>query len=62
MTLALSQQNLKPVAQAKAERNSVDVAAAVKTLVAARPDAVVQIGAYKACAAVSAGSTCPPLK
>lgn len=51
VTLALSQQNLKPVAQATVERNSVDVAAAVKTLVAARPDAVVQIGAYKACAA-----------
>jgi ABC-type branched-subunit amino acid transport system substrate-binding protein len=33
------------------ERNSVDVAQAVKTLMAARPDAIVQIGAYKACAA-----------
>jgi len=51
VTLALAQQNLKPVAQATVERNSVDVAAAVKSLVAARPDAVVQIGAYKACAA-----------
>jgi ABC-type branched-subunit amino acid transport system substrate-binding protein len=29
----------------------VNVAAAVKTLVAAQPDAIVQIGAYKACAA-----------
>ena len=51
VTLALSQQDLKPVAQATVERNSVDVAAAVKALVAARPDAVVQISAYKSCAA-----------
>ena len=51
VTLALAQQNLKPVAQATVERNSVDVAAAVKALVAARPDAVVQISAYKSCAA-----------
>ncbi|MDR6887524.1 MULTISPECIES: ABC transporter substrate-binding protein [Variovorax] len=51
VTLALSQQDLKPVALATVERNSVDVAAAVKTIVAARPDAVVQVGAYKACAA-----------
>ncbi|MEO7886205.1 MAG: ABC transporter substrate-binding protein [Polaromonas sp.] len=49
--LALSAQNLKPVAQATVERNTVDVAKAVTTLVAAGPDAVVQIGAYKACAA-----------
>ncbi len=51
VVLALGAQNLKPVAQATVERNTVDVAAAVKTLVAAGPDAVVQIGAYKACAA-----------
>ncbi|HSV60441.1 MAG TPA: ABC transporter substrate-binding protein, partial [Variovorax sp.] len=51
VTLALSQQDLKPVAQATVERNSVEVAAAVKTLVATRPDAVVQISAYKSCAA-----------
>ena len=51
VTLALGAQNLKTVAQATVERNSVDVAAAVRTLVAAGPDAVVQIGAYKACAA-----------
>ena len=49
--LALGGLDLKPVAQATVERNSVEVAAAVKTLVAARPDAVVQIGAYKGCAA-----------
>ena len=51
VTLALNGLNLKTVAQATVERNSVEVAQAVKTLVAAGPDAVVQIGAYKACAA-----------
>jgi ABC-type branched-subunit amino acid transport system substrate-binding protein len=51
VTLALAAQNSKPVAVATVERNSVDVAAAVKTLTAAGPDAIVQIGAYKACAA-----------
>ena len=49
--LALAAQNLKSVAQATVERNSVNVAQAVKTLVAAKPDAVVQISAYKSCAA-----------
>ncbi|MES2188866.1 MAG: ABC transporter substrate-binding protein [Pseudomonadota bacterium] len=49
--LALAAQGLKPVAQATVERNSVDVAQAVKTLTAAGPDAVVQISAYKSCAA-----------
>lgn len=51
VTLALGKINLKPVALATVERNSVEVAAAVKTLAAAQPDAIVQIGAYKACAA-----------
>ncbi len=51
VNLALTGQGLKPVAQATVERNSVDVAAAVKTLIAAGPDAVVQISAYKSCAA-----------
>ncbi|MEC5212835.1 branched-chain amino acid transport system substrate-binding protein [Polaromonas sp. CG_9.5] len=51
VNLALGLQSLKPVALATVERNSVDVAPAVKTLMAASPDAVVQIGAYKACAA-----------
>lgn len=51
VNLALGRLSLKPVAEATVERNSVDVAQAVKTLVAAGPDAVVQIGAYKACAA-----------
>ncbi|MGJ7605971.1 ABC transporter substrate-binding protein [Variovorax sp. LT1R20] len=51
VTLALSQLDLKPVAMATVERNSADVAQAVKAIVGARPDAVVQVGAYKACAA-----------
>lgn len=51
VTLALSQLDLKPAALATVERNTVDVAAAVKTIVAARPDAVVQVSAYKSCAA-----------
>ena len=51
VNLALGRQSLKPVALATVERNSVDVAPAIKTLLAASPDAVVQIGAYKACAA-----------
>jgi len=51
VTLALGQQSLKPVAQATVERNSVDVAAAVQAIVKAKPDAVVQVSAYKSCAA-----------
>jgi ABC-type branched-subunit amino acid transport system substrate-binding protein len=51
VTLAMDGLNLKPVAQATVERNSVDVDAAVKTLMAASPDAIVQISAYKSCAA-----------
>lgn len=50
-TLALAALGLRPVAQATVERNSVDVVKAVQTLVAAAPDAVVQISAYKSCAA-----------
>ncbi|MCE4556375.1 ABC transporter substrate-binding protein [Pelomonas cellulosilytica] len=48
---ALDKRSLKPLAVATVERNSVDVDAAVKALVAAKPEAIVQIGAYKACAA-----------
>ncbi|VTU13673.1 Leucine-specific-binding protein precursor [Variovorax sp. SRS16] len=51
VNLALAQLNLKPIALATVERNSVDVAAAVATITAKGPDAVVQVGAYKACAA-----------
>jgi ABC-type branched-subunit amino acid transport system substrate-binding protein len=51
VTLALNAMQLKPVAVATVERNSVDVAQAVSTLNAAKPDAVVQISAYTSCAA-----------
>lgn len=51
VNLALGTLDLKPTGLATVERNSVDVANAVKTLTAAHPDAIVQIGAYKACAA-----------
>ena len=48
---ALKAQRLEPVAIGTVERNSTDVSAAVKAIVAAKPDAVVQISAYKSCAA-----------
>lgn len=48
---ALTALNLKPVALATVERNSVDVAKAVETINAAAPEAVVQITAYKSSAA-----------
>src|SRR4051812_39180959 len=48
---AMKTLNLEPVALGTVQRNTVDVAAAVKAIVAQKPEAVVQIGAYKACAA-----------
>ena len=48
---ALTSRGLQPMGTATVERNSVDVAAAVKTLVPLQPEAIVQIGAYKGCAA-----------
>lgn len=51
VTLALQQRQLRPKATATVERNSVDVAQAVATIVAAKPQAVVQISAYASCAA-----------
>ena len=51
VTLALGALGLKPVATATVERNTVNVAEAVKTINAAQPDAVVQISAYASCAA-----------
>jgi len=48
---ALKALDLAPVAVGSFERNTVNVAEAVKTINAAQPDAVVQIGSYKACAA-----------
>lgn len=49
--LALAKDKLQPVGTATVERNSEDVRAAVEALVPLKPDAIVQIGAYKACAA-----------
>jgi ABC-type branched-subunit amino acid transport system substrate-binding protein len=48
---ALKPLNLEPAALGTVERNTVDVAAAVKSILAAKPDAIVQISAYKSCAA-----------
>lgn len=49
--LALAAQGLKPLAKATVERNTVNVAAAVKALLPGAPDAIVQISSYKASAA-----------
>ena len=43
--------NLEPAGLGTVERNTVDVDAAVKAILAAKPEAIVQISAYKACAA-----------
>ena len=51
VNLAMLPLNLKPVALATVERNSVDVAKAVQIINAAEPEAVVQVSAYKSCAA-----------
>ncbi|EHL24608.1 extracellular ligand-binding receptor [Acidovorax sp. NO-1] len=51
VTRALAELKLAPVATATVERNSTDVKMAVEKLVAAKPDAVVQISAYSAAAA-----------
>jgi branched-chain amino acid transport system substrate-binding protein len=51
VNLALESRKLKTVATGTVERNTVDVAAAVSAINAAKPDAVVQISAYTSCAA-----------
>lgn len=51
MQRALQTRALKPAAVGTVERNSVDVAAAVKALVPAAPEAIVLVSAYKSCAA-----------
>ncbi len=48
---ALKPLNLEPAGLGTVERNTVDVAAAVKAIVADKPDAIVMISAYKSCAA-----------
>ena len=49
---ALTRRQLKPAATATVERNSVDVAKALETILKAEPEAVVQVSAYKSCAAL----------
>ncbi len=49
--LALTKRQLKPVATATVERNTTDVAKAMQVILAAAPEAIVQISAYKSCAA-----------
>jgi branched-chain amino acid transport system substrate-binding protein len=51
VTRALKPLGLEPSGLGTVERNTVDVDAAVKSIMAQKPDAIVQIGAYKACAA-----------
>lgn len=52
VTRALTKRSLKPAATVTVERNSVDVTAAWAELAKAAPEAVVQISAYKSCAAL----------
>lgn len=56
VTRALAQRQLKPVALGTVERNSSDIDKALGEILAAAPEAVVQIGAYKACAAFIKGA------
>ena len=51
VTRALKAQNLAPIALGTVERNTVNVAKAVTDITAKMPDAIVQISAYKSCAA-----------
>ncbi len=48
---ALKTLNLEPLVTATVERNSVDVSAALSTIMPRNPEAIVQISAYKSCAA-----------
>ena len=51
MNRALKPLGLQPAGLGTVERNTVDVGAAVKAIMAQKPDAIVQISAYKSCAA-----------
>jgi len=48
---ALAKRGLKPIATATVERNSQEVGKALETLLPGQPEAIVQISAYKSCAA-----------
>lgn len=49
---ALTKRNLKPAASVTVERNSTDVTAALAEIIKTAPEAVIQISAYKSCAAL----------
>lgn len=49
---ALTRRNLKPAASVTVERNSVDVAAPLAEILKVTPEAVIQISAYRSCAAL----------
>ncbi len=51
VTAALKAHNLAPVSQGTVERNSVDVDGALKSVMAGQPECIVQVAAYKSCAA-----------
>ena len=51
VTRALKAQQLEAVATGTVERNSTDVAAALAKIMPGKPEAIVQISAYKSCAA-----------
>ncbi|WP_322469455.1 ABC transporter substrate-binding protein [Hydrogenophaga sp. SNF1] len=48
---ALKALNMEPASTGTVERNTVDVAESLKSILAGRPEAIVQISAYKSCAA-----------
>ncbi|MFO1262100.1 MAG: ABC transporter substrate-binding protein [Rhodoferax sp.] len=50
VTRALARRKQQPVASAQVERNSIDVAKSLTDILAAAPEAVIQISAYKSCA------------
>ena len=52
VTRALAKRNLKPATTVTVERNSVDVTAALAEILKTNPEAVIQISAYKSCAAL----------
>lgn len=51
VTRALKALNMEPVVTATVERNTIDVAQSINAIMAVRPEAIVQISAYKSCAA-----------
>lgn len=52
VTRALAKRQMKAISIATVERNTVEVAQALETLMKAEPEAIVQISAYKSCAAL----------